>query len=110
MVIRRSILEYAQAIKVRYLKASKKGRKGILDEFVADTRLHRKAAIRLLNRVGVDARINTGEKRGRPRTYDPRVIVALRLSGKPATVCVPDGYGHFCRSWYVSSRRKARSM
>jgi hypothetical protein len=49
-VTRRSIMEYAEAVQRRYLRASKKKKTEILDEFVANTKLHRKAAIRLLNR------------------------------------------------------------
>ena len=49
---RRSVLEYAQALRSRYFRASK-GEKGkMLDEFTKVTGLHRKAAIRLLGRLG----------------------------------------------------------
>ena len=47
---RRSILEYARAVRPRYLRASKKMKTRILDEFMANTGMHRKAAIRLLNK------------------------------------------------------------
>jgi len=44
-----SIKEYAEAIKVRYRKATKEEKGRILDEFAKASRLHSKAAIRLLN-------------------------------------------------------------
>ena len=42
---RRSILEYAQALRSRYYKASKEEKGKMLDEFTKVTGLHRKAAI-----------------------------------------------------------------
>jgi len=75
-VTRRSTLEYAQAIWPRYLRVSK-GEKGkILDEFMQVTGLHRKAAIRLINRVD---RPRTGKRRGRPRRYGPDVAGMLKV-------------------------------
>jgi hypothetical protein len=76
-VTRRSIIEYAEAIRQRYFRVSKKKKTEILDEFVANTKLHRKAAIRLLNRRGT----STGKKRsGRPKLYDLEVMAALKVS------------------------------
>jgi hypothetical protein len=74
-VTRCSILEYAQELRSRYFKASKEGKGKILDEFTQVARLHRKAAIRLLNR-----RSNPGlnKKRGRAREYDTGVAAALK--------------------------------
>ena len=74
---RRSILEYAGAVRGRYWRSTKKGKTKILDEFVAATRLHRKAAIRLLNRPS-----QPGEKKrhGRPRRYGPELAAALRVA------------------------------
>jgi len=65
MVTRRSILEYAEALKPRYVKASKEEKSKMLDEFIKVTHFHRKAAIRLLNRV---SRL-TSKRRGRKRKY-----------------------------------------
>jgi hypothetical protein len=80
-VTRRSILEYAEAIRGRYLKASKKIKTKILDEFVAATGLHRKAAIRMLNRV----RENDVRKRsGRPRLYSLEAHSALTSAWEAA--------------------------
>ncbi len=75
---RRSILEYAEAVRGRYLSSPKREKKKILDEFVAATGLHRKAAIRLLNRRrGAVA----GRKRpGRPRFYTLEAVAALKLA------------------------------
>ena len=72
---RRSILEYAQALRPRYYKASK-GEKGkMLDEFTKVSGLHRKAAIRLLKRVSLPI---MGKRRGRKRKYGSEVVTALK--------------------------------
>ena len=63
---RRSIREYAQAIRGRYLQASKEEKGKMLDEFTKVTGLHRKAAIRLLNRP---SQPGAGKRRGRPAMY-----------------------------------------
>ena len=63
---RASILEYVKAVRGRYLRASKKEKGRILDEFTKVTGYHRKAAIRLLRRRN-QPRAN--KKRGRPRQY-----------------------------------------
>ncbi len=72
---RRSIVEYADAIRVRYQEATKKGKARILDEFTAATGLHRKAAIRLLNRRSEGA---GQRRRGRPRFYGLEALPALK--------------------------------
>ncbi len=74
---RRSILEYAEAVRGRYLRSSKKTKTRILEEFVATTGLHRKAVIRLLNRVSEPVR---SKRRGRPRLYDLEVMAALNVA------------------------------
>jgi len=71
---RASIREYAEAVRERYLSASKMKRGRILDEFTKVTGCHRKAAIRLIRRVYR----KTGKKHGRPRQYDAAVTPALR--------------------------------
>ncbi len=63
---RGSIREYTEAVRLRYLWASKKEKGKILDEFTQVTRLHRKAAIRLLRRA---KKPPSDRKRGRPRKY-----------------------------------------
>ena len=72
---RRSILEYAQALRPRYGKASKEEKRKMLDEFVQVTGFHRKVAIRLLNRV---SRLTSGKRRGRQRKYGSEVAEALK--------------------------------
>ena len=74
---RHSILEYAEAVRERYLRSTKKVKTKILDEFVAATGRHRKAAIRLLNRRGGSPDI---KRSGRPRLYSLEAIGALRVA------------------------------
>ena len=58
-------MEYVQALRSRYLGASKEEKGKMLDEFTEVTGLHRKAAIRLLHRHQTGVR----KRRGRPATY-----------------------------------------
>jgi len=74
---RGSIREYTEAVRGRYLLASKKEKGKILDEFTKVIGCHRKAAIRLLRR-GNQARTN--KRRGRSRQYDTAVAEALRVA------------------------------
>ena len=73
---RRSILEYVQALRSRYLGASKEGKGKMLDECTQVTGLHRKAAIRLLYRL---SQPRAGRQRGRPRKYGTGAVEALRV-------------------------------
>jgi hypothetical protein len=74
-VTRKSVKEYAEAVKGRYRKAAKREKGNILDEFTKATGLHRKAAIRLFNR----RKSGLGRKRsGRPPRYGAMVVEALR--------------------------------
>ena len=73
---RGSILEYVEAIRGRYLKASKQEKGKILDEFTQVTRLHRKAAIRLLNRAVEES--SGKQRRGRWRKYGVAVRDSLK--------------------------------
>ena len=68
--------EYAQAIRERYRRASKEEKGEILDEFTKTTDLHRKAAIRLLNRA---SRSPGNKRRGRRKKYGATVAEALRV-------------------------------
>ena len=72
---RGGILEYIKAARDRYLKAKKKDKGKILDEFVQNSKYHRKAAIRLLHR---DNSKRQGKKRGRQRYYGGEVADTLR--------------------------------
>jgi len=76
-VTRRSMLEYAEAVRGRYRGASKKLKTKILDEFVATTGLHRKVVIRLLNRRSSPAR---AKRPGRPPLYGLEVLMALKIA------------------------------
>jgi hypothetical protein len=76
-VTRRSITEYAEAVRGRYFRVSRKTKTEMLNEFVATTGMHRKAVIRLLNRRNR----SPGKKRcGRPRLYGPEVMAALKVA------------------------------
>ena len=74
---RGSIQEYTEAVRERYLRASKPEKGKILDEFTKVTGCHRKAAIRLLHRFNQP---KTNKKRGRPRQYGIAVVEALRVA------------------------------
>ena len=63
---RRSIMEYAEALRSRYLRAPKEEKGKMLDEFTQVTGLHRKAAIRLLHRR---RQARASKRRGRPARY-----------------------------------------
>lgn len=72
---RGSVREYAKAVRERYLKASRKEKTLLLEEFTRVTGYHRKAAIRLL-------RSNEQERpgRGRPKQYGSRVLYTLKTA------------------------------
>jgi len=74
---RGSIREYTEAVRGRYLRASKKEKGKILDEFTKITGCHRKAAIRLFVRGNQH---RTDKKCGRPRQYGAAVARALRVA------------------------------
>src|SRR5690606_30919235 len=65
--------EIVERLRHRYLQGSRTEKTKILDEFVATTGLHRKAAIRTL-RQGYQ---RGQEPRGRPRVYTGAAIAAL---------------------------------
>ena len=72
---RKSINEYLKAIRERYLKATKEEKGKILDEFTRVTGMHRKAAIRLLNRA---MQPPAQKRRGRRRGYDAEAVKNLK--------------------------------
>lgn len=76
---RRSIMEYAQALRGRYFGASRAEKGKMLDEFTKVTSLHRKSAIRLLNRPSQSRAV---KRRGRPREYGTGVVEALKAVGE----------------------------
>jgi hypothetical protein len=69
-----SIEEYTEAVRGRYLKAMKKEKGRILDEFIQVSGYHRKAAIRLLHR---DRSPGRRRRRGRQSCYGSEVVDAL---------------------------------
>jgi hypothetical protein len=76
-VTRAGLREYAAVQRERYLGARRADKHRLLNEVVAVTGLHRKAAIRLLRRP---RRPPGGRPRsGRPRVYGPAVAAAAQL-------------------------------
>src|SRR5215204_4733125 len=71
--------ELAGAVRGRYLRADRRGKAAMLDEFVASTGYHRKAAIRLLRQGPPPPRQGHG---GRPRAYSSVVVGALRVAAE----------------------------
>ena len=81
---RASILQYAAAVRDRYLRGSRAEQKIILDEFCKATRYHRKSAIRLLHRL----RTGNGKRRGRAKEYGSDFVAALKIAWEATTrVC-----------------------
>lgn len=74
MMSQRSKRELLVTIQPRYLKASRKGKTQILDEFVAATGYHRKHALRLLKN-GHPRGLQ--KRRGRRKVYQGEVVAAL---------------------------------
>jgi hypothetical protein len=76
-VTRASLREYAAKQRERYLGATRAEKHRLLDEVVAVTGIHRKAAIRLLRRAPRPrGRPGPG---GRPRAYGPAVAAAAEV-------------------------------
>ncbi len=76
-----AVLEYARAVSPRYVKAGKREKGRILDEFCETTGHHRKSAIRLLRNPPRKARglgVDGAKRRGRPKEYGIEVVSALR--------------------------------
>jgi len=81
---RASIQEYVEAVRGRYLRASKIEKGKILDEFTQVIGCHRKAAIRLLPRGN---QAGAKRKRGCPRQCGVAVAEAIRVAWE-ATDCL----------------------
>ncbi len=64
-VTRKTIHEYVQGLRPRYLAAGRQGKRTILEEFCATTGYHPKSAIRLFRREATHPK----GRRGRQRTY-----------------------------------------
>jgi hypothetical protein len=76
-VTRAALREYAAVQRERYLQATRAEKQRLLDEVVAVTHIHRKAAIRLLRRPP-RPRAAPGPG-GRPRAYGPEVAAAATV-------------------------------
>jgi len=76
-VTRASLREYAAVQRERYRQATRAEKRQLLDEVVAVTGIHRKAAIRLLRRPP-RPRATPGPG-GRPRAYGPEVAAATEV-------------------------------
>jgi hypothetical protein len=76
-VTRASLREYAAVQRERYQQAPRAEKHRLLDEIVAVTGLHRKAAIRLLRRA--PGPVVPRPRSGRPRLYGPAVTIAAQL-------------------------------
>jgi hypothetical protein len=76
-VTRASLREYAAVQRERYRQATRAEKRQLLDEIVAVTGIHRKAAIRLLRRAP-RPRATPGPG-GRPRAYGPAVAAAAEI-------------------------------
>lgn len=73
---RGSIVEYAAALRGRYLKADRAGKRVILEAFCEATGYHRKSAIRLLRHPPKVSH----RRKGRKKTYGPEVTQALLVA------------------------------
>jgi len=69
-----SLEELVEAVRPRYLRASRREKTQITDEFVAITGYHRKSAIRRLRH---GRKRGSGDRRGRPPVYTNEVQAAL---------------------------------
>jgi hypothetical protein len=74
MMSQKSKRELIEAVRPRYLKANKPGKKRILDEFVACTGYHRKYAIRVLKHGPKPKGL---KKPGRQKEYQGEVVAVL---------------------------------
>lgn len=72
-----SIREYTEAVRVRYLRASKKEKGKILDEFTEIVGCHPKADMCLLHRTN---QVRVNGKGGCPKQYGAPVVGALRVA------------------------------
>ncbi|HVH69635.1 MAG TPA: transposase family protein, partial [Candidatus Dormibacteraeota bacterium] len=68
--------EYLRAIYERYRRAGRKAKRMILDEFCANTKYHRKYAIRLLSGPPPEERRRPPRRRG--LSYSPETLAVLR--------------------------------
>lgn len=74
---RAALREYAAVQGERYRRACRREKKRLLDEVVAVTHMHRKAAIRMLRRTPREG--GPRARSGRPRRYGPPVAAAAQV-------------------------------
>ena len=96
---RGSVEEYAEAVRERYTKASRREKGDILDEFSCVTGYHRKAVIRLLRSSRPRS---PGRRRGRPRQYPQEVTAALKVVWEAETVFAARGSSPSYPRWWGS--------
>jgi hypothetical protein len=107
-VTRASLREYAAVQRARYLQGTRREKRQLLNEVVAVTGLHRKAAIRLLRRAPRVRRVPGPG--GRPRVYGPEVADAAgilwqasgRIGAHRLHPFVPELLGHLTRHGELS--------
>jgi len=89
---------YLKQLKNRYIKADRKGKALILDEFCQTSGYHRKHAIRLLTRKEFRRKQTQHESRGRKKTYTPEPLLtplkhiwlaANQMCGKRLKAAIP---------------------
>ena len=89
-------MEYREAVHLRYMKASKREKGKILDEFIQVTGYHRKAAIRLLNRNSIKSNGNAGDAVG---AMEMKQWMLCARYGKPVTGYAQKGCSHSLVRW-----------
>jgi hypothetical protein len=111
---RSALDEYAATVRPRYRAARKAEKTRILDEFCQTTGMHRKAAVRLLNRQTRPRPVG----RGRRKRYGPGLLEALvqlwlvsdRLCGKLLKPVLPDLLEALERHGELSVAEEVRSQ
>jgi hypothetical protein len=108
-VTRASLREYAAVQRERYQQAGRAEKQRLLDEVVAVTGIHRKAAIRLLRRAA-RARATPGPG-GTPHTYGGEVAVEAGVRILPSRVFHRRGrpIRTFGKCWRLQASGRARS-
>jgi hypothetical protein len=95
-MIRESVWQYAAAKREAYLRADRKGKKGILDGFCETTGYHRKSAIDTLRRHPPK---EYGKRRGWRKGNGEEVSTARRVAWKAT-----DGISaHICPLFFVGA-------
>jgi len=115
MMSHRSKREMINAIRPRYLKATKTGKEQILDELIATTGYHRKHAIRVLKHSPKPKGL---QKPGRRKVYQGEVVQALekiwgiygRICSKRLHPFLPEGIGILERCGELSLAAETKAL